>query len=111
MKKILYSGFLIVFIFHFNKQSFAQLPANNNIWYFGDHAGIDFNSGSPVVLTNGAMYDWDISATISDNSGHLVMYCNGDTIWNKNHTPMPNGTALMGNTTGGQTSLIVKQPE
>ena len=24
-----------------------------NIWYFGHNAGLDFNSGSPIVLTNG----------------------------------------------------------
>jgi hypothetical protein len=26
-----------------------------NIWYFGDHAGLDFNIGVPVALTNSQM--------------------------------------------------------
>jgi hypothetical protein len=25
------------------------------IWYFGESAGLDFNSGSPVTLTNGKL--------------------------------------------------------
>ena len=33
--------------------TFAQGEAN--IWYFGENAGLDFNSGSPVPLTNGQM--------------------------------------------------------
>ena len=32
-------------------QSIAQREAN--IWYFGANAGLDFNSGAPVPLTNG----------------------------------------------------------
>ncbi len=89
----------------------AQNKNNNSIWYFGDHAGIDFRTGSPVVLTNSAMYDWDVAATACNTSGELLMYCNGDTVWNKNHQLMPNGTGLLGSTTGGQTSLILNQYE
>jgi hypothetical protein len=91
-------------------QSFGQNQNNNRIWYFGDQAGIDFASGSPVALTDGAMYGFDNSATACDNNGNLVMYCNGDTIWNAQHQVMPHGTGLLGSTTGGQCALIVKQP-
>lgn len=46
--------FIIVFVlFHF--QAFAQVK-QANIWYFGNKAGIDFNSGSPpVTLLNSQM--------------------------------------------------------
>lgn len=31
--------------------AFPQGEANN--WYFGENAGLDFSSGSPVAVTNG----------------------------------------------------------
>ncbi len=34
--------------------SYAQGEAN--IWYFGYYAGLDFNSGSPVVLNDSKMF-------------------------------------------------------
>ena len=88
--------------------SFAQ--KEGNIWYFGGYAGIDFNSGAPVALTNGALFTAEGCATISDNNGNLLFYTNGDSVWNKNHVPMPNGFGLMGHTSSTQTALIVPKP-
>ena len=42
-----------------------------NTWYFGFGAGLDFNGGAPVVLTNGAISTYEGSASISDASGLL----------------------------------------
>lgn len=60
-----------------------------NIWYFGDHAGLDFNNGSPVALIDGQTYSPDGTAiegtaAISDSLGSLLFYTNGMKIWNKN---------------------------
>jgi hypothetical protein len=46
-------------------------------WYFGDHAGLDFSSGSPVVDLNSAMYTDEGCASISDASGILQFYTGG----------------------------------
>ena len=81
-----------------------------NIWYFGGNAGIDFNSGTPIALTNGALFTAEGCATISDNQGNLLFYTNGDSVWNKNHVSMPNGFGLMGHTSSTQTALIVPKP-
>jgi hypothetical protein len=60
-----------------------------NIWYFGDRAGISFNSGTPVALLDGqtticsSQLHNEGSSTISDSSGSLLFYCNGQTIWKK----------------------------
>ena len=53
-----------------------------NIWYFGYNAGIDFNSGEPVALTNSGMYTWEGCASISDLDGNLLFYTNGKKVWN-----------------------------
>ena len=92
----------------FSTLSFAQ--KEGNIWYFGGNAGIDFNSGTPVALTDGALFTGEGCATISDNMGNLLFYTNGDSVWNKNHVPMPNGFGLMGHTSSTQTALIVQKP-
>ena len=94
-----------------------------NIWYFGDHAGIQFNSGSPTSLTNGAIgfennfnyaginvnYSEGTSA-ISDSLGNLLFYSDGQKIWNQNHQIMYNGDSLMGNFSSTQSSIIVPKP-
>jgi hypothetical protein len=45
-------SFLLVGLL-FTQNVYPQL--SNNIWYFGEQAGIDFSSGTPTALTNGAM--------------------------------------------------------
>ena len=36
------------------------------IWYFGENAGLDFNTGAPVALTDGAIITQEGCATISE---------------------------------------------
>jgi len=69
--------FYIVFSF-IVINSFSQNEAN--IWYFGDNAGVDFASGSPVTLTNGALATREGCATISDDNGDILFYSEGTTI-------------------------------
>ena len=81
---------IIILIFSFSLKVKSQKEVN--IWYFGEYAGIDFNSGSPVALTNSAMSQYEGCATISDANGNLLFYTNGMTVWNRNHEVMENGT-------------------
>lgn len=86
-----------------------------NVWYFGDHAGLDFNSGVPIPLTNGQTYTpngtpIEGTAVISDSSGVLLFYTNGQKIWNKNQQVMPHGDSLLGHLSSTQAALIIPQP-
>jgi gliding motility-associated-like protein len=81
-----------------------------NIWYFGEGAGLDFNSGIPVPLTDGMIYTIEGCASISDNNGDLLFYTDGMVIYNRNHTIMPNGAGLLGNNSSTQSAIIVKKP-
>ncbi|TPG35420.1 T9SS type B sorting domain-containing protein [Flavobacterium pectinovorum] len=102
-KKIL----LIVLLFlSFN--SFAQGEAN--IWYFGYMAGLDFNSGSPVVINDSQMITYEGCSTISDANGKLLFYTDGYRVWNKNHQMMPNGTDLLGDSSSTQSGIIIPKP-
>ncbi|MGV6846428.1 MAG: T9SS type B sorting domain-containing protein [Lutibacter sp.] len=87
---------------------FAQNEAA--IWYFGNRAGLDFNSGSPVVLTDGLINTYEGCATISDSNGNLIFYTDGVQVWDRNHNIMPNGTGLDGNASSSQSAIIIPKP-
>lgn len=91
-RNLLFLLFFIPFIVY------AQHPEANraNIWYFGNGAGLDFSSGSPIAITNGALHSIESCASICDINGNLLFYTDGDTIWDRNHNVMPNGTGLLG---------------
>lgn len=74
--------------------SSAQAQKQNNVWAFGLNAGIDFNGSNPASL-NTSMTNNLGCAAVSDHSGALLFYTDGDTVWNRNHIPMPNGTGLI----------------
>ena len=96
----------ILCLFSFNVYKVvAQNEANT--WYFGYHAGIDFSSGIPVVLTNGQTQTLEGVASISNSSGQLLFYTNGVSIWNNQHQLMPNGSGLFGGISSTQSAIIV----
>lgn len=52
----------------------AQKEAS--IWYFGENAGLDFNSGAPVVLTNSPMAAFEKEIHLKNlSSGIYFMSC------------------------------------
>lgn len=87
---------------------FSQGEAN--IWYFGENAGLDFNSGSPVAITNGQLNTTEGCATISNASGQLLFYTDGITVYNRNHQVMVNGNGLLGDLSSTQSATIVQKP-
>lgn len=82
-----------------------------NIWYFGVNGGLDFNSGSPVVINDGQLDTREGCATIADPNGNILFYTNGVTVWDRNHAIMPNGTGLLGDPSSSQSAIIVPQPD
>ncbi|WP_440066869.1 T9SS type B sorting domain-containing protein [Tenacibaculum discolor] len=99
---------LILLLFCFTISTFAQ--KETNIWYFGENAGLDFNSGAPVALNDGILDTHEGCATISDKDGMLLFYTDGITVYNKNHTVMMNGTGLLGNISSSHSAIIIPKP-
>lgn len=83
---------------------------NSNIWYFGGNAGLNFNSGYPVALSNGAINTIEGCATICDSTGTILFYTDGTKIYNRLHQIMPNGSGLLGHVSATQSSIIVPHP-
>ncbi|HEY9169113.1 MAG TPA: T9SS type B sorting domain-containing protein [Lutibacter sp.] len=80
------------------------------IWYFGNEAGVNFNSGVPVALTDGKLITNEGCASISDKDGNLLFYTDGSTVWNKIHQIMPNGSGLLGHSSSTQSAIIIPNP-
>jgi len=86
----------------------AQKEASH--WYFGIGAGLDFSSGKPVSDSKGVLNTEEGCATISNSKGELLFYTDGSTVWNRNHSIMPTGRNLMGNSSSTQSAIIVPKP-
>ena len=100
---------LLLFLCISTVPSFAQKENNN--WYFGDKAGLSFNTEPPTALGDGLLNSDEGCASISDKfSGELFFYTDGSTVWNRKHQVMKNGTGLHGFTSSTQRALIVPNP-
>lgn len=90
--------------------SFVFAQGEANIWYFGFNAGLDFNSGSPVVLLDGEIDTNEGCATISDTNGQLLFYTDGVSVYNRDHNIMPNGSDLSGSWSSTHSAIAIPQP-
>ncbi|MGB3948279.1 MAG: gliding motility-associated C-terminal domain-containing protein [Bacteroidia bacterium] len=104
MKKLLFCFFYSLY----SLIGFAQGEGNH--WYFGFNAGLDFTSGSPIADLNGGLSTWEGCSSVSDRNGNLLFYTDGSSVYTSNHTIMPNGTGLLGNSSSTQSAVIVKKP-
>ncbi|WP_100612533.1 T9SS type B sorting domain-containing protein [Confluentibacter lentus] len=88
---------------------FAQSEAAN--WYFGFGAGIKFNQANSTItsLDDGSLITYEGCTSISDDTGNLLFYTDGTTIWNKNHGVMAGG--LLGDSSSTQSAIIVPKPD
>lgn len=94
---------------------FALLPLiasahQGDNWYFGYNCGVNFKTGVPVALTDGALDTREGCATISDTSGKLLFYTDGGKVFNNKHQVMPGGASLKGGSSSTQSSIIVPDP-
>ena len=108
MKKKLMKNLPLLFLLFTYTLSFSQ--KENNVWYFGNESGIDFNTAPPTVLTDGKMNAYEGCASVCDDTGKLLFYTNGSYVWNRNHLLMPNGKQLDGGSSSSQAVIIVKKP-
>jgi len=105
MRRLFLAFFALTF---FAKTTSAQRPTD--LWYFGRQAGLSFASGTPTPLLDGAMTTYEGCATATTKRGELLFYTDGQTVWNRQHLPMPNGRRLMGSGSSTQSALIVPDP-
>ena len=79
-------------------------------WYFGEFAGLSFNTNNPLPLLDGKLITSEGCATISDPNGNLLFYTDGVTVWDRRHEVMPNGQGLLGHSSSTESALIIPKP-
>ena len=88
-------GLLFLITIFISNTAFPQKL--NNVWIFGEHAGINFNYNPPVGITNtpvstenpidGLSQDnpyVGYTSSICDSLGNLLLYTDGISVWNQN---------------------------
>jgi len=108
MKKKLLLQFVIILLLIGLQNMYAQEEAT--YWYFGEYAGIRFESGEPIAITGGQTSSMEGMAVVSSSAGVLLFYTDGETVYNAEHNVMINGAGLMGNTSSTQSALIIPMP-
>ena len=111
MNKLLFS--FITILFFYSITVFSQKEAN--VWYFGEDAGLSFNTNPPTALTNGQLNTDEGCSSFSDANGNLLFYSDGISVYNKNHDFMrySNGDLannLEGNPSSTQSGMIIPKP-
>ncbi|WP_324670953.1 gliding motility-associated C-terminal domain-containing protein [Hymenobacter sp. GOD-10R] len=85
-----------------------------NTWYFGYKAGLDFNRATdsipPTVLTNSGMDAPAGAGVMSDGTGKILFYSNGERVWNGDGSPMTDGMGLAGNANNTDGPLPIRVP-
>lgn len=90
---------------------------NNNIWYFGDGAGLDFNidpNDPDGPIPRPISHPNNIPAgttTISDETGEVLFYTDGETVWDLNGNPMENGEDIGGSNQASESVIAVPIPQ
>jgi hypothetical protein len=97
--------YLIFWVLAVNN-SFSQNEAN--VWFFQSKCGLDFNSGTPVVLNDGLVNVGIANATISDSLGNYLFSCDWQYYYTNNGSIMQNGEVLL--CPGHSGLAIVKWP-
>ncbi len=91
---------------------------SNSIWYFGDGAGLDFNEdpndpNAPTPRPIASPHPQNIPAgttTVSDQSGQVLFFTDGESVWDLNGNLMQNGSDIGGDNTASQSVLAVAVP-
>lgn len=73
---------------------FTAKAQQENVWIFGSHGGVDFNT-TPSVSLSSSINSSEACASVCDNEGELLFYTDGNKVWDKNHNLMANGATLI----------------
>lgn len=90
----------------------VSAPAQNETrnWFFGERVGLTINQDNQALIPNAQLYYSEGTSSISDCSGSLLFYTDGQDVWNRNHQKMPNGQGLAGHYSSTQGSIIIPLP-
>ena len=120
---------LLILSLMFVQSAYSQSKEGNN-WYFGNAAGMTWNTtqikvsapvvgsggytktltGLPTPLTGSVINQNEGVFGMSDKDGQLLFYSDGMTVYNKSHQVMQNGSELKGHISSTQSGIIIIHP-
>jgi gliding motility-associated-like protein len=71
-------------------------------WYFGWKAGLRFTATGPLPLTDGQLNSPAACTALSDSTGNILLYSDGEQVWNRQHQVIAGGDSLGGNSMPAQ---------
>jgi hypothetical protein len=89
----------------------VSAQGENNNWYFGNKAALNFSTTTPAVINNSGMNTFEACGSVSDIYGNLLFYMSSEAVYNRQNQIMPNGTLYPANLNNSSEQLaIVKNP-
>ncbi|MET4073479.1 gliding motility-associated C-terminal domain-containing protein [Hymenobacter sp. UYCo722] len=93
----------------------ARAQFEFSYWHFGYRAALSFYPSVPVgpplpASINSSFSSLEASASMSDSTGRLLCYTNGEQVWNRQDRPMPNGQLVGGCASAAQGALLLPRP-
>ena len=107
--KRLYSILIILLIGAVAKaQPYETNPDFNRTrnWHFGHGVGLRFDPDTIYEVPTSIHSD-EASAVHTDADGNLLLYSNGEKIWNANHKVIHNGNLALGHNSSSMGSVFV----
>lgn len=80
-----------------------------NVWFLGE-VGLDFNSGRPLPIHGFAAPARETQTSICEENGDLLMYFDGDNLYDASHSIMSGGNDLNSGGRSTTQSIFIKQP-
>ena len=112
MKKI-----FILFCISFFAANLSSAQHQGNNWAISDSILLNFTADS-IIVSNSVLHATDFAnsfvepmSTISNDSGQLLFYTSGFTVWNRNHQVMLNGDSLLCNFSVTNGVVIIPFPD
>lgn len=101
MKKLLFILLMPLLLFS---------QGENDNWYFGRGAAVNFAGTTPISINTSAMggptFVNETCGSISDSNGNLLFYTDGLKVWNRENQVMDNGNGLNGHNSTEQLVIV-----
>ncbi|MEQ9300450.1 MAG: gliding motility-associated C-terminal domain-containing protein [Cyclobacteriaceae bacterium] len=91
--------------------SYAFSQNQSNHWLFGENLKLDFNAGNPTISIEGAMNSLEGTTALSSENGDLLLYSNGENVWNGNHQEIASSNQINGSSNARQSALLLQHSD
>jgi hypothetical protein len=110
MNSIRVVKFHLIFSFFFLLSGYVFPQKENNNWFFGSGAGVNFDTGIGIGIPGGLPGSHNTSTCVSDSVGIFLCGSNGWKTYDRNFSLMLNGSDLYGDANSTQSAFFIKKP-